>query len=144
VFNAGDALYKLDRDSDAAGAFDSVAARRDAPQELRAAALYNLGNARYSAGDYAAAADAYRRSLAVAPGDTDARRNLVLALLRQKNPPPKPPPPQPRPQDSMTREDAERVMRAVSEREKAAQRQAPPPAGLGQRRPPASPAGEDW
>ncbi|HEX4047784.1 MAG TPA: VWA domain-containing protein, partial [Elusimicrobiota bacterium] len=39
VFNAGDALYRLNRDTDAAGAFDSVADRRGASAPLRAAAL---------------------------------------------------------------------------------------------------------
>ncbi len=170
VFNAGDALYRLDRDSDAAGAFDSVAGRRDAPQRLRSAALYNLGNARYRGGDYAAAADAYRRALALDPEDADARRNLVVAMNRSKVPPPpqkknkkneprQPPPkdgqdknqdggggdrPKQRPQDSMTRDDAERVMRAVAEREKSTRRQAPPAAAYGRRPPPKTSVEEDW
>jgi Ca-activated chloride channel family protein len=176
VFNAGDALYRLDRDSEAAGAFDSVAERRDAPPALRAASLYNLGNARYRAGDYAGAADAYRKSLSLAPTDENARRNLVLSLRSQKNPPQKkkkddqkkdqknPPPDQPkdknepdkgggqngqnkpRPQDSLTREDADRVMREVAEREKDERKKAAPSAGgLGRKAPPPqSPTGEDW
>ncbi|NNN07504.1 MAG: VWA domain-containing protein [Elusimicrobia bacterium] len=178
VFNAGDALYRLDRDSDAAGAFASVASRRDAQAPLRAAALYNLGNSRYQAEDYPGAADAYRRALTIAPDDADARRNLVLAVLRSRNPPPKkkpqdkkqkpkpdpkpkpkpnqdkdksggggqkPPPTSPRPQDQMSREDADRVMRAVSEREKAVQKQAPPPtARYGNRPPPKTTSEEDW
>jgi len=175
VFNAGDALYRLDRDSDAAGAFDSIAARHDAPGALRAAALYNLGNSLYRGGDYAAAAAAYRRALALTPGDADARRNLVVAMKRKKTPPPpkkkdkkddpdkKNPPPDPkkdpnkdgggggggsqgktRPQDSMTREDADRVMRAVAEREKAAQKQAAQAPAYGRRPPPRPPTGEDW
>jgi Ca-activated chloride channel family protein len=178
VFNAGDALYRLDRDTDAAGAFDSVAARRDAPAPLRAAALYNMGNARYRNGDYAGAADAYRGALSLNPGDEDARKNLVIALNRKKNPPPpqkkkdkndqkkdedkKNPQNQPkdqnqdqdknqgnqtkpRPQDSLTREDADRVMRTVAEREKAERKQAPPAAAYGRKPPPPkSPTEEDW
>jgi Ca-activated chloride channel family protein len=177
VFNAGDALFRLDRDSDAAGAFSAVAAGRDVPRSLRAQALYNLGNTRYAAEDYPGAAAAYRGALALAPSDPDARRNLVLAVLREKNPPPKknpsknkkdqpkqnpPPPPKPdqdkkqgggqdktpptkpRPQDQMSREDAERVMRAVSEREKAAQKQASPTASYGNRPPPRARTEEDW
>jgi Ca-activated chloride channel family protein len=176
VFNAGDALYRLDRDTDAAGAFDSVAGRRDAPTPLRAAALYNMGNSRYQLGDYAGAADAYRHALDLAPGDADALRNLVIALNRKKNPPPpkkqnpkdqnkkNPPPPEPpkdknqdknqgggggqtkpRPQDSLTREDADRVMRAVAEREKAERKQAPPAAAFGRKPPPPKPPSEeDW
>jgi Ca-activated chloride channel family protein len=173
IFNAGDALYRLDRDTDAAGAFDSVAGRRDAPAALRADALYNLGNSRFQLGDYAGAADAYRAALTLAPGDADARRNLVIALNRKKNPPPpkkkdkndqnkKNPPPEPpkdkndkngggggqnqtkpRPQDSLTREDADRVMRAVAEREKAERKQAPPAASYGRKPPPPKAPGED-
>jgi len=174
VFNAGDALYRLDRDSDAAGAFGAVAASRAAARDLRADSFYNLGNARYAAGDYRAAADAYRRALALSPGDADTRRNLVLAVLHEKSPPPKkpkndkdkkpdepkkndqdknsgggqsqqqPPPPRTRPQDRMSREDAERVLRAVAEREKATQKQAPPTTQYGRRPLSRAPAEEDW
>jgi Ca-activated chloride channel family protein len=175
VFNAGDALYRLDRDTDAAGAFDSVAGRRDAPAALRAAALYNLGNSHYQLGDYAGAADAYRRALSLSPSDADARQNLVVAINHKKNPPkrdknkkkdqdknnPPPPPDQPkdkndkggggggqtkpRPQDSLTREDADRVMRTVAEREKAERKQAPPAAAYGRKPPPPKPPSEeDW
>jgi Ca-activated chloride channel family protein len=176
VFNAGDALYRLDRDTDAAGAFDSVAGNRATPDRLRAAALYNLGNARYRTNDYKAAADAYRRALALDPADGDARKNLVVALNHSKLPPPdknkkkksdeKEPKPEDqkdkkdpdkdknsgggggqtkqRPQDSMTREDAERVMRAVAEREKAARQQAGPAPSYGRKPPPRTPVDEDW
>lgn len=173
AFNAGDALYRLDRDTDAAGAFDSVAERRDVSAPLRAAALYNLGNSRYQLGDYGGAAAAYRRSLDLAPGDADARRNLVIALNRKKNPPPKKKNPKngqdknnpqpknqpkdkndkgggkgqgqtkPRPQDSLTREDADRVMRAVAEREKAERKQAQPSPSYGRKPPPPKAPGED-
>ncbi len=174
VFNAGDALYRLDRDSEAAGAFAAVAGREAQPRPLRAAAFYNAGNARYRAGDYAAAADAYRRSLILSPRDLDARRNLVLALRSQVHPPPKKkpdqkkqdqkkknggsrdqdkasggggrtPPPKTRPQDSLSREDAERVLRAVAEREKAARQAAGNPfQSNGTRAPSRAPGGEDW
>ncbi|HXS99409.1 MAG TPA: VWA domain-containing protein [Elusimicrobiota bacterium] len=176
VFNAGDALYRLDRATDAAGAFGSIAVRREAPAALRAAALYNLGNSRYQLGDYAGAAEAYRGALSLSPGDADARRNLVIALNRKKNPPPpkkkngpnqqdknNPPPPdqqkdknqggggggagptKTRPQDTLTKDDAERVMRAVAEREKAERKQAPPEAAYGRKPPPPKPpTEEDW
>ncbi|MBI3563715.1 MAG: VWA domain-containing protein [Elusimicrobia bacterium] len=177
AFNAGDALYRLDRASDAAGAFASVAGRRGAPAPLRAASLYNLGNALYQNGDYAGAADAYRKALALDPSDADARKNLVVALNRRdkKSPPPRKneknktpdpnkPPPDPkndqaknsgdsgkgggptrsRPQDAMTREDAERVMRAVAEREKATRKAAAPQSAYGQRARSRPPTEEDW
>lgn len=174
VFNAGDALYRLDRDTDAAGAFDSVASGRGTPPSLRAAALYNLGNARYRTNDFAKAADAYRQALALDPADADARRNLVVAMNRKKVPPPDnqkkrsdKPDPKPedkkdqdrdrdqkkeqgggqtkqRPQDSMTREDADRVMRAVAEREKSTRKQAGPAPAYGRKAAPRPPTDEDW
>jgi Ca-activated chloride channel family protein len=45
-----------------------------------AAAHYNLGNARLSAGDAAAAVEAFKQALREAPGDRDAKWNLELAL----------------------------------------------------------------
>src|SRR5581483_425295 len=47
LFNAGDALYRLERADDASAAFESLAGRKDLPAGGRAAALYNLGNTRY-------------------------------------------------------------------------------------------------
>ncbi len=171
VFNAGNALYRLDRTSDAAGAFASIADRRDASPPLKSAALYNLGNSLYRNGDYAGAADAYRRTLSLQPEDPDARRNLVVALNRMKVPPKKkkekkndqqknPPPKdqdqkqngggnsagqsQPRPQDTMSREDADRVMRAVAEREKSARQQAAQSPAYGHKPKPPVSSKEDW
>lgn len=163
LFNAGAALYRLERGEDAASAWGAVAARTDLPPDTRARAFYNLGGARFQAGDYQGAVDAYRAALRLAPEDADARHNLVVALKRLRQPPPKggsqnpkkdppkdqdggggePPPPsaKPRPQDSLTKEEAEQVMRAVAEREKAAQKRAgQPPAKRGGR----GPGPEDW
>ena len=170
AFNAGAALFRMERDSDSASAFDAVAQRREVPRALRADALYNMGNTRLRAEDYAGAADAYRRALALAPDDEDARRNLILALHHHKNPPPpkqcknkkdpspkpndkdkknsggqggeRPNPPRTRPQDSLSREDAERVLRAVADREKTTKNKASPSSALNRRSKP--PTGEDW
>lgn len=163
LFNAGGALYRQERWDDASKAWAAVAARPDLEPAVRAAALYNLGGARYRAGDYRGAVDAYRASLSLRPGDPDARRNLAVALKRLKEPPPQEGPPKddgrqpPRPQDQggqrpqpssprnrdqLTREQAEQVMRAVAEREKAAQKNAPPaPRGDGKDR---QKGKEDW
>lgn len=172
-FNAGAALYRLDKYEDATAMYRAVAERKDLPPATRSAALYNLGNARYREGDYAAAAGAFRAALSLTPSDADARRNLAVALNRLKNPPPpqkknddknkpqdkpedkkdppksgggggEPPksPPKSRPQDSLTKDEAERILRAVSEREKQAQRQAQEGKDLRARSKP--PAGEDW
>ena len=93
----------------------------------------------------------------------------MLALHRRKNPPPKQdknddkknpqqkqddkdiggqggdqpkPPPRTRPQDSLSREDAERVLRAVADREKTPSSKTSPDALRG--RHPKPPTREDW
>jgi len=175
AFNAGDALYRLDQLKDATAMYEAVASREDIPAKTRAAALYNLGNARFKTGDYQGAADAFRATLMLTSGDADARQNLIVTMNRLKNPPPpnkrgqdpkkddpkkqdgkkdqpkdgaggeaeKPKsPPKPRPQDTLTKEESERILRAVSEREKQAQRQAQE--GKERRAQGRPPTGEDW
>lgn len=147
MFNAGDALYKLEQYDKAAEAFKAVAQSPVAPA-LRADAYYNLGNINFQNGQLGDAVQNYRKALALNPGDAEALRNLAIALRQQKHPPPqkknqdkedknkpsdrnkesqKNPPasqqPKTRPQDQMSKEDAQRIMRAVSEKEKAAQKQ---------------------
>ncbi len=176
-FNAGDALYRLDKLEDASAMYESVGVRKDVTPAVRAAALYNLGNARYRGQDFAGAAAAFRSALALAPRDADARHNLTMALKMLKNPPPPqkpkdkndkkkdepkkpedkkkpeggggggdgaPPkaPPKTRPQDSLTKEEAERILRAVGEREKQAQKQAQE--GKARRAQGKPPSEEDW
>lgn len=51
--------------------------------ELRADALYNLGNGYFAAGNFRAAADAYQGVLRLRPRDASARANLALAAGRQ-------------------------------------------------------------
>jgi type IV pilus assembly protein PilF len=45
-------------------------------------AYYNLGKASYRLGDYAAAADAYERSLAILPGNEEGRFELGMSYAR--------------------------------------------------------------
>jgi len=175
AFNAGGALYRLDKLEDATALYESVGARTDIPAATRASALYNLGDTRFKTGDFAGAASAFRGALTAAPGDADARHNLAVTVKKLKSPPPpqskkqdqkknepqkpddkkdKPKgggggegespkaPPKARPQDALTKEEAERILRAVSEREKQSQRQAQE--GKGRRAQGRPPSGEDW
>lgn len=175
AFNAGAALYRLEKLDDATAIYEAVAARKDIPVGTRAAALYNLGNTRFMGGDFPGAASAFRGALALAPGDPDARHNLAVTLQKLKNPPPPPKkkpdqkkndpkkpedkkdkpqgggggedeqpksPPKTRPQDALTKEEAERILRAVNEREKQSQRQAQE--GMGRRAQGKPPTEEDW
>jgi Ca-activated chloride channel family protein len=152
VFNAGDALYRLQETSQAARTFQTLT-QSQAPKAVRADAYYNLGNIFFEQGDMKQAVEHYRRALELKPRDEDTRHNLALALRQKKNPPPpnkggkqkpdkeksagepkdkdqgsqgSPPPPktpQTRPQDQISREDAQRILRAVAEREKTAHKQ---------------------
>ncbi len=136
-FNTADAQYKLGRFDEAAQNFsqftDTAAAKGLAP-----AAWYNQGNSLYRQGQYAAAAEAYKRCLLLDPKDEDCRFNLIKSLEArvkppqksqqprdqkdQKNEPGGAPPPPPRPQ-GMSPEDAQRVLQAVRDKEQGLARQ---------------------
>ena len=81
-FNVADGLYKNGRYDEAAALFRALGA--DADSRLAPLSRYNLGNALYQKQDYRGAIQAYRDALRLAPGDSDARRNLELALRALK------------------------------------------------------------
>mgnify|MGYP002064489524 CR=1 FL=1 len=70
----GVALYRAGRYTEASEAFEGV--ERD---EVKADALYNLGNTRYKLSDFDGAVDAYEESLAMRADDEDTLHNLTLA-----------------------------------------------------------------
>ncbi|MCF7995254.1 MAG: tetratricopeptide repeat protein, partial [Chromatiaceae bacterium] len=73
-FRRGVALYRAGRYAEAEAAFAEP--QRDA---VRTEALYNLGNSRFSQGDYAGAINAYEKVLSAEPTHDDALYNLALA-----------------------------------------------------------------
>ena len=81
-YNAGNSLLRQDKTEDAARHLEQ--ALRTAGRELGADAAFNLGNAYFEAGDYAAAAQAYIDSLRRHPDEIDAKHNLELALQRMQ------------------------------------------------------------
>jgi Ca-activated chloride channel family protein len=89
AFNAGAALYRLERYEAAAAEFRRVAREAETP-ELRRRALYNLGNAMVRAAEekpdepepLRAAVEAFEQALQLDPGDADAKWNLEIALRR--------------------------------------------------------------
>lgn len=81
-YNAGNSLLRQDRADDAARHLEQ--ALRNAGHELSADAAFNLGNAYFESGDYAAAAQAYADSLRRAPEEIDAKHNLELALQKME------------------------------------------------------------
>ncbi len=107
IFNAGDALYRLEELDQAAEAFTALA-QPGGPPGLRADALYNLGNVHVRRGDIPQAIASYRQSLAVRPRDPNTVHNLAAALKMLKNPPPKnrqKPPPKPKEEDKKKDQD---------------------------------------
>ncbi len=83
--NVGAAHYRLNDFEAADGEFFRAASAGD--EELRAQALYNLGNSAYRQGRLDQAIDFYRASLEVDPDDIDAKFNLEFVreeMERQK------------------------------------------------------------
>jgi Ca-activated chloride channel homolog len=76
--NLADALYKNGKYDEAAAVFKALG--EDPKASLAAEARFNLGNTLYQKHDYPGAIRSYRDALAVAPSDTEAIRNLELAL----------------------------------------------------------------
>ncbi len=81
-YNAGNSLLRQDRAEEAARHLEQ--ALGSAGHELGADAAFNLGNAYFESGDYAAAIEAYADSLRRAPEEMDAKHNLELALQRMQ------------------------------------------------------------
>ena len=160
LFNSGTALYKMDRHAEAEKAF-AVSAESKSPSIAPKDSHYDMGNALYRQKKMSEAALAYRKCLKMDPSDEDCRHNLVLALKKppekknqeqkdDKNDSPAKPPPS-KPQSSaggspnnpgFSREDAERILQAIKEKEKAAMRSNPAQPEGGREKP--SPTGEDW
>lgn len=142
-FNAGDARYRMGQWDAAQKHFTDLSDPKKVAPEVASKALFNLGDTFMRQNDCPKAADAFKQCLLLDPKDDDCRFNLVKALECMKNqskndqkpqpqkqpqnPPPKPDekPQQPphgdrnRPKD-MSQEDAERILQAIREREKAA------------------------
>ena len=74
AYRRGVALYRAGRYKDAGEAFASV--KRE---DVKADALYNLGNTRFKQSDYPGAIEAYEQSLTLRANDEDTLHNLGLA-----------------------------------------------------------------
>ena len=73
-YRRGVSLYRAGRYTEAGEAFASVER-----EEVKADALYNLGNTRYKRSDFEGAVDAYEASLELRTTDEDTLHNLALA-----------------------------------------------------------------
>ncbi|HOT27737.1 MAG TPA: tetratricopeptide repeat protein [Candidatus Ozemobacteraceae bacterium] len=81
AYDLGIVAYHARRFDEAAAEFERVASSPSSPPELVADALHNLGNARFQAGAYFQAVDAYQSALARRE-DPETRYNLEQAQKR--------------------------------------------------------------
>lgn len=144
-FQWGQGLYREGSYAAAAEAFEKARSRTAAP-EIKSAAFYNEGNAYFRQGKLDEAIKKYKEALRLAPSDPEAKHNLEFAQRMKKaggkpqsqsgssQDDPKSPGGGGEPKDSkkgepksagsMTQEDAERLLQAVEDQEKRAQRNA--------------------
>lgn len=132
-YNIGRALHKLGRHQEAAAAFQLAMLSKD--RKLQSRAMHNIGNCAYRQGGLDQAIQAYAMSLLLNPSDLQTKQNLELALKmkdqqqgqgdstqqdqKQNQPQQQQQQPNPQPQKGqMSREEAERVLQALQNREK--------------------------
>jgi Ca-activated chloride channel family protein len=141
-FNAGDAAYQMGDAVTAEKQFQEAGDRSPIPV-LRSAARYNAGNALYRQGKWKEAIEAYKEALRSNPNDQDAKYNLGVALNALKNPPKQKPRSgqgksnpdkqnqknQPSKPNSMSQQDAERLLSAAGAGEQKKQNKAKAGAG---------------
>jgi len=86
IFNLGDAIYKQNRNEDAAKQF-LLASKTLTDPKQKAQAFHNLGNAYLQDKKYEEAVNAYKQGLKLNPNDRDSKYNLAYAnaKLKEKN-----------------------------------------------------------
>ena len=84
-FNLGDALYKQEKYEEATKSFSSLAKTEIKPQYI-ADTYFNLGNTLLKNNNLEESIEAYKESLRVVPGNTQAKYNLAYAqdLLKKQ------------------------------------------------------------
>lgn len=77
-YDCGNALYRLDKFSEAAEQYGGSLAGADS--SLLSSARYNMGNSLFQMGDMEGAISQYKEALKLNPEDGDAKHNLEIAL----------------------------------------------------------------
>jgi len=131
-FNLGNALFRLGRYQEAAHELELVMI--DKKPERRANAMYNTGNVAFKAGQLDPAIKAYAGALAINPNDKQAKQNLEFCLKKkqeqqnqpdssqQQNQQQQQQQQQQKPQQGMDKNQAERIVQAVENKEKEEQK----------------------
>jgi Ca-activated chloride channel family protein len=129
-YNLGNVLFRLGRYQEAARELELVMI--DKKPERRANAMYNIGNVAFKAGQLDPAIKAYAGALAINPNDKQAKQNLEFCLKKkqeqqnqpdssqqqqQQNQQQQQQQQQPQPQQGMDKNQAERVVQAVEDKE---------------------------
>ena len=141
-FNLGAALYKLNKYNEAMPEWQLSLVSKN--KKTKAAATYNMGNASFKGGQLEPAINFYKLSLGLNPNDMQAKQNLEFALKvkeemekqqkqdtskqkqqqkQQQQQPQMQPKPQPQ-KGEMSKEESERILEALKNKEKDAQEQA--------------------
>ena len=145
----GEPAWNFDVGTSAAASGDEAAARTElekaaasSDRAVAARALYQLGTLDLQKRRFSDAAKELRRSLEIAPGDPDAKRNFEIAAQNRDRPPPPPkgggapkeppkggPKPPKGPEDSdfrnkagMTKAEAEAMLRSLENEQKQRER----------------------
>ena len=144
-FNIGSALYKLNKFNEAIPEWQLSLVSKN--KKTKAAATYNMGNASFKGGQLDPAINFYKLSLGINPNDMQAKQNLEFALKvkeemkkqqkqdtskqnqqqkqQQQQQPQMQQEPKPQPQKGeMSKEESERILEALKNKEKEAQEQA--------------------
>lgn len=83
-YNTSTALYQQDKLEESGKRFADLLASADSKEE-QAKILHNLGNVLMKGQQYSKAAESYKESLRLNPGDEDTRYNLAYALAKLKD-----------------------------------------------------------
>ncbi len=143
-FNLGAVLYKLNKYNEAMPEWQLSLVSKN--KKTKAAATYNMGNASFKGGQLEPAINFYKLSLGLNPNDMQAKQNLEFALKvkeemekqqkqdtskqqqkqeQQQQQPQMQQQPQPQPQKGeMSKEEAQRILEALKNKEKDAQEKA--------------------
>jgi tetratricopeptide (TPR) repeat protein len=136
-YNLGNALFRLGRYQEAVRELELVMI--DKKPERRANAMYNIGNVAFKAGQLDPAIKAYAGALAIKPNDKQAKQNLEFCLKKKQEQQNQPDSSkqqqqqnqqqqqqqqqqQPQPQQGMDKNQAERIVQAVEDKEKEQQK----------------------
>ncbi len=82
LYNLGNSLIKQEKYDQGIQALDQSRGKSD--KELEENSWFNAGNASFLMGDYKGSAEAFIKALKLDPADRDAKHNLEMALLKQK------------------------------------------------------------